>query len=195
MATPAQIAANRRNALRSTGPVSVEGKAISRFNALKTGIQAKSQVIPGEDPVELEQLAADYHLQFQPSTPLERFLVDVLVNAEWQLRRFSRLEAKLWEHALVPDSSGLGEAYDRNLQTFARLHRRMEAIERSYYHALQQLQRLQADSGGESDVDEPPSRAAGPELASFSDLLQSAETPSPSPARASHHEENKALRL
>jgi hypothetical protein len=97
MATQAQILANRRNALRSTGPRSNEGKAVSRFNALKSGIQAKSQVIPGEDPVELEKLAADYHLQFQPATPLERFLTDALVNAEWQLRRYRKVEAQLWE--------------------------------------------------------------------------------------------------
>ena len=35
MATPAQITANRLNAQRSTGPRSEEGKAASRFNALK----------------------------------------------------------------------------------------------------------------------------------------------------------------
>ena len=73
MATPAQIEANRRNAQRSTGPRSVEGKAVSRFNALKSGIDAKSLVIPGEDPAELEALVANYYLQFPAATPVEAF--------------------------------------------------------------------------------------------------------------------------
>jgi hypothetical protein len=40
MASPAQIAANRRNATRSTGPRSAAGKARSRGNALKHGLRA-----------------------------------------------------------------------------------------------------------------------------------------------------------
>jgi hypothetical protein len=40
MASPAQIAANRRNATRSTGPRSATGKARSRGNALKHGLRA-----------------------------------------------------------------------------------------------------------------------------------------------------------
>ena len=49
MATPAQLAANRANAQRSTGPRSVEGKSVSRFNALKHGVDAASIALPGED--------------------------------------------------------------------------------------------------------------------------------------------------
>ena len=36
MATTLQIEANRRNAQNSTGPRTDQGKAVSRFNALKT---------------------------------------------------------------------------------------------------------------------------------------------------------------
>ena len=178
MSTPAQILANQRNALRSTGPRSVEGKAVSRFNALKTGIQAKSQVIPGEDPAELQKLADDYHLQFRPATPVERFLVDSLVNAEWQLRRYRAVEARLWEHALAADGAELGASFDRNLQSFTRLHRRLEALERAYYRALQQLQKLQT-LGAEDEPDPPSpgswppasaSKAPVPQLGSFSGI-------------------------
>ena len=116
MATPAQIQANRRNAQLSTGPRSAEGKLVSRFNALKTGIQAKSFVIRGEDPAELAELIAGYHRQFHPATSLERFLVDTLVTAEWQIRRLGQVEARLWENSLDPDTPDTGAAYDRCLQ-------------------------------------------------------------------------------
>jgi len=87
MATQSQIDANRLNAQKSTGLVTETGRAVSRFNALKRGIHAKSQVIPGDDPAELEQLAADYHRQCRPTTPEQCFLVDTLINADWLLRR------------------------------------------------------------------------------------------------------------
>jgi len=56
MPTEAQINANRLNAQKSTGPVTPEGKARSSLNALKSGIDAWSHIIPGEDPAELEAL-------------------------------------------------------------------------------------------------------------------------------------------
>jgi hypothetical protein len=57
MSSPAQILANRANAQESTGPRSAEGKAASRFNALKHGLDARSIVLPGEDPEEYAALA------------------------------------------------------------------------------------------------------------------------------------------
>jgi hypothetical protein len=82
MASLAQLNANRLNAQRSTGPRTDAGKAATRFNALKHGIEARSLVIPGEDPAELEALALDYRTQFHPEGPLERFLVDTLIRAD-----------------------------------------------------------------------------------------------------------------
>jgi hypothetical protein len=67
MATPAQIAANRANALKSTGPRTAEGRAASRFNAIKHALDAESLVIPGEDSAEFEAFAAGYHDEFRPA--------------------------------------------------------------------------------------------------------------------------------
>ena len=41
-----KLAANRRNAKRSTGPRTERGKKASRFNAVRTGLFAKHVVIP-----------------------------------------------------------------------------------------------------------------------------------------------------
>jgi hypothetical protein len=150
MATPAQIEANRRNARKSTGPTSAAGKAVSRFNALKSGIHAESQVIPGEDPAELEALAANYCEQFQPATPLEVFLVDAIVTADWQLRRLRKLEARLWEREFSAPEEIPGPA-------LTRLHRRIDAAERSYYRALKELQ---AQIAARPEVEEPDAAPA-----------------------------------
>ena len=108
MPTILQIEANRRNARSSTGPRTDQGKAVSRFNALKTGIDARSHVIPGEDPSVLETLALDYYERFQPAAPEQRYLVHAIISAEWQLRRLRKTEAQIWEYAAKPVSLNCG---------------------------------------------------------------------------------------
>jgi hypothetical protein len=167
MATQAQIDANRQNSQRSTGPRSIEGKAVSRFNALKSGIDAKAQVIPGEEAAELEALAADYHRQYRPENPLEVFLVDSLVNADWQLRRLKKVEQQLWVRAMQ-EGANLGEAFTKS-PVLERLYRRQDAAERSMYRALKELQRIRKGKkqDGEADVAEGPGTPAEGELGSF----------------------------
>ena len=53
MATPAQMAANRANAMRSTGPKSPEGKDAARRNSLKHGLTGGGVVLPCEDEQEV----------------------------------------------------------------------------------------------------------------------------------------------
>ena len=89
MATRKQIEANRRNAKKSTGPVTPGGKAASSMNALKTGLHAKALVLPTEKAADLELLTAEYYDQFRPETAELRDLVDEYVTLVWQLRRLS----------------------------------------------------------------------------------------------------------
>ena len=180
MATQNQIEANRRNSLKSTGPRTPEGKAVSRFNALKTGIHAQSQVIPGENAADLEELTADYYDQFPPSSATERFLVDTLIASEWRLRRLRTAEAQLWQHELKDASDSirglqqecpLGHVFDRSTDNFTRMHNYLQSAERSYFRALKELNRLQAGAARPSpsapDPEAAPPEPANLELASF----------------------------
>jgi hypothetical protein len=49
MTSDKQGAANRRNAQKSTGPKTPEGKAAVRLNAMKHGLLSKDVLLPGED--------------------------------------------------------------------------------------------------------------------------------------------------
>lgn len=173
MSSPLQIEANRRNSQLSTGPRTPEGKSISRFNALKSGVHAEAQVIPGEDPAELAALADAYRAQFQPSTPLDYYLVDTLIHADWQLRRLRRIEAQLWTSQLseIKEDAALGHAYVNALDAFTRLQRRIDSTERSYYRALKQLLE------GAPSISSPASPLS-PELASFRTTAFDTQPPS-----------------
>jgi len=144
MATLAQLHANRLNAQSSTGPRSDQGKGASRFNALKHGLEARSLVIPGEDPAELEALALDYHAQFNPVGPLEDYLVDTLVQSDWARRRWVRLEAQVTTIMLAEQGAGAEPQFAPFTGTEPRLiFRRLAAAERSYFRALKELGRAQ----------------------------------------------------
>ena len=69
MATEAQIAANRRNARKSTGPRTEEGKKRSSINALDHGCRANVLVMPGEDVGEYEKLSDAWKRSIRPRNP------------------------------------------------------------------------------------------------------------------------------
>src|SRR5712691_2184186 len=156
MSTDAQINANRLNSQKSTGPISPEGKARSSLNALKSGIDACSHIIPGEDQAELEALTADFLLHFHPSDPNQLALVDTLISAEWTQRRLRRIEARLWNYqgecrdknlshadsiaASIQHNSTLGHAYQNALDPFTRIQRRIDSTNRLYLRTLKTLQ-------------------------------------------------------
>src|ERR1700722_14817415 len=99
MSTRRQRAASRANGQKSQGPVTTAGKANSRFNALKHGIDAKQQIMFTESADDLAELAAEYHELHAPADADERFLVDTMINSEWRLRRLRCVEAELWRAA------------------------------------------------------------------------------------------------
>jgi hypothetical protein len=101
-----QIAANRRNAAKSTGPRTAEGRAVSRMNALQHGILSRQVLVRGlvleESEEELEALHQRFWEELQPAGPLEEMLVDQIVTAHWRLRR--ALTAESGEIALNVDT-------------------------------------------------------------------------------------------
>ncbi len=92
-----QLDANRRNAQLSTGPITGNGKAVSKFNALKHGLLAQSVVVQGhqfsESPQEFKQLCQEFYLDLAPVGALEEMLVDQISALTWRLRRARTAES------------------------------------------------------------------------------------------------------
>jgi len=152
MSTRRQRAASRANAQKSTGPITTAGKAKSRFNALKHGIDAKQQVMFTESAEDLAELAAEFHELHSPADADERFLVDTMISCEWRIRRLRCVEADLWraahnlfleKHAEIA-TADFGDAFTASGPAFDRLQRIVNSCERSFHRARKELQEAQA---------------------------------------------------
>jgi hypothetical protein len=87
MTSPARVLANRRNAMKSTGPRTKEGKRRSAMNALKHGMTAEIALMPEEDKVKFERRVREWVGDFRPRTDEERFYAERAVYFSWQVQR------------------------------------------------------------------------------------------------------------
>jgi hypothetical protein len=93
MASLRQLKANRRNARKSTGPKTPEGKARSSRNAFKHGCAAGDLVLTYEEKEEdLLALTDHWFDHFQPVGALEAHYVKHIAVASWRLQRLWRME-------------------------------------------------------------------------------------------------------
>jgi hypothetical protein len=92
-----QIEANRRNALKSTGPKSEEGKQTSRCNALRHGLTAETVIGSLEDAEDYKAFEAAITADYDAVSAVERELVLRLASILWRLRRATTMETGLFE--------------------------------------------------------------------------------------------------
>ena len=97
MASDRQIAANRRNAEKSTGPQTEYGKQRSRQNALRHGLTARTVIAAIESAADYRAFAADIFAEHNPCTAIERELVSRLASVLWRLRRSTSIETGLFQ--------------------------------------------------------------------------------------------------
>ena len=105
MISDKQLRANRKNAMKSTGPRTEAGMSIASKNAIKHGLQAAEIVIPGEDPSEFDSFRQALLADLSPVGQLEVMLADRIVGSLWKLRRSGRMEKELYFALMSPDFS------------------------------------------------------------------------------------------
>lgn len=177
-----KIESNRQNALKSTGPKTMEGKRAVRHNALKHGLLAKEVVIDSgdgkENRADFETLLCQLDDDLRPEGALERILVDKIASLYWRLARVYRAEAGeirkglasakvLREsplHMIIEREQGVrSEAQKKSgrrataaalalpLRPDAdKILRYESGVERQFYRALGELERLQRRRLGDS---------------------------------------------
>src|SRR6202167_4843879 len=117
-----QIEANRRNAQRSTGPITEEGKLQSRCNAVRHGLTAETVIGALEGTEDYKAFEAASTADYDPHSAVEWELVLRLPSLLWRLRRATTIEPGLFEieaehlseagrsHQVGPSSRAVGRA-------------------------------------------------------------------------------------
>jgi hypothetical protein len=157
-ASARQIEANRRNA---AGPhkMTEAGKQAVRANAVRHGLTSHLHIVlEGEDQQFFEELRDSLLADYAPANTQETLLVHQIAEHYWRLLRARNMEtaslsgstqAFLVEFNISddqpgPDPSHVALAYSQHDKLFARLGRYETTIERSYYRAIRELQKLQS---------------------------------------------------
>jgi hypothetical protein len=105
-----QAEANRRNAMKSTGPRTPEGKAASSRNGLTHGLSGdKHFILEGEDPEAFLRLLQDLHDHLRPVGDSEEMVVQRIAAAQWRLDRAFALETGIYR-----EESTIRNRIDRN---------------------------------------------------------------------------------
>jgi hypothetical protein len=92
-----RMEANRRNARKSTGPITEEGKNRSRCNAVRHGLTAETVVGALEDAEDYRAFEAAIIADYDAQSAVERELVLRLASLLWRLRRAGAVESGLLE--------------------------------------------------------------------------------------------------
>lgn len=159
-----QLEANRRNALKATGP---KDTSLTRLNALKHGLLSKEVLIKGEDRKALVNLGRRLRLDLAPQGELENVLVDRIVSSVWRLKRAVRMERNYiqveYQQCHGDDLNLIGGQDDEawsllvarelgNSSAWLNLTHYETAIERQIYKALHELMRIQAVRTGQKPI-------------------------------------------
>jgi hypothetical protein len=136
MATPAQIAANRKNAEQSTGPKTPEGKARSCRNRLSHGFSSSMLFIDSDEREQFNLLMADLHNEFKPATASEQILLEKMCQNQLLSLRACRLQTLALNAPNVPGFA------PPDLGLLMRYH---QSSERGFYKARTELLNAQKE--------------------------------------------------
>src|SRR5947199_1819285 len=134
MTTFKQIEANRRNARRSTGPTSEEGKLRSRRNAVRHGLTAETVIGALEDAEDYKSFETAVIADYDAESAVERELVLRLASLLWRIRRATTME------------TGLFEIQARHLLEFRRKRDAQQSLVPGFFRPVDHNEGLEPDS-------------------------------------------------
>jgi hypothetical protein len=146
MISTAKLEANRRNAKKSTGPRTEEGKRRSSLNAMKHGLTARIPILPDEDPREFNDRMSYWMQYLKPQHGLEMIQVSRAAYCSWQLGRVERAQAaRLCARALNEEDDRRRREEVEVTELALRLLSSTGAM-----HSADQVMRDRPDDGGTS---------------------------------------------
>lgn len=136
------------------GPNTTAGKLVTSRNAVKHGLTAQT-LLADESPREHRAFVSLIVQDLAPCGALESVIANRIGQLAWRLRRAERCEAGLfarfgekeWEYNRTPKGvHWLGETQSRASHTdaFTKLSRYETALERAFFRAMREFERLQS---------------------------------------------------
>jgi hypothetical protein len=159
---------------RSTGPRTEAGKTVSSQNARKHDLCSKTLRLSADEWAEYNEMRARYGRDLQPADDVEETLVDEICYNYWRLQQ-----------ARDAEFSAMAE-HPTDLRIISLYIRYRTGYERSFYKALDQIQKSQRDRRKQASSQGPespaaialaPVRSAEPRTAPTSDLALSPADP------------------
>jgi hypothetical protein len=157
MISEKQLEANRRNAQRSTGPKTPEGKAHSSRNNLRHGLTGQITVLPNEDREVHDAFCNELIESFKPETPMERDLAQSIAEDSWRLNRICAIETNMFalghrdQRSEIQIALADARTFQERAAQFNLLSTYEQRINRNRQRNLKLLQELQAQRKAEHE--------------------------------------------
>src|SRR3954447_20697688 len=90
----AQLAANRANALKSTGPKDTTN---TRFNGIKHSMTAMHALLPWEHADDLQSLVEAFETRWKPTDNYELIMIRYAAESFWRMQRGTRMDTNMIE--------------------------------------------------------------------------------------------------
>jgi len=154
-----KLAANKANAVKSTGPTTENGKATSSQNATTHGLTGKTVVLPHEDKDEFQRFSAEVIGCLAPEGIIECEFAQMVANAQWRLRRIKSVEDGMMasgeidaidpdaERKTVQEAETLARCFTEKTRAFSNLSQYEHRLYRTMTNALKHIKDLQSARG------------------------------------------------
>jgi hypothetical protein len=109
--------ANQRNAQKSTGPKTLEGKKRSSQNAITHGLFCQEVCVLKEDRALFKELRREFIRDLKPQNLLELSFVDSVIETQWKLRRLRIAESTAHEQELRKYCKAFNIDFDEEMKT------------------------------------------------------------------------------
>ena len=157
MISEKQLEANRRNAQRSTGPKTDEGKQHSSRNNLRHGLTGHISLLPTEDRQAHDAFCDELSGSLNPETPMERQFALSIAEDSWRLNRARAIETNIFalgqegERREIQVALAYARTFKAEANQFQLLTIYEQRINRNMHRNLQELKALQAERREQSE--------------------------------------------
>lgn len=144
MALPSfnKVIANRRNAQKSTGPKTAEGKLKVAQNAMRHGLRAHELQMPSDIGEDADEFIKEIKAYFSPVGAYEENIVAIITAQMWRIRRATLIETQTVAEKLENSDVSLAQAFEQAEKVIV-YQRYGSSIERALHRNVDKLRLLQ----------------------------------------------------